>query len=57
MTLEEKIDCIFDEIRDMQLSAEKAKLYTEGAEHAFCLCFSSRTKEINDYFNKKRSDP
>lgn len=56
MTLFEKIDCIFDEIEDKELSEKQAKAYIEGAEHAFCLCNSERIKEINSYFDEKREN-
>ena len=56
MTLFEKIDCIFDEIKDKNLLGDEAKLYIEGVEHAFCLCNSERIKEINSYFDVKREN-
>lgn len=57
MTLTDKIDCIFDEVADQlndkKLNKEQAKAYIDGANHAFCLCFSDKIKEINGYFDEK----
>ena len=52
MTLEEKIDCIYDEIEDMQLSAEQAKIYAEGAEHGMLLCYPNQNHTITKLFDK-----
>lgn len=51
MTIEQKVSCIFDEIKDQNLSQEQAKLYIEGAEHAFCLCYPEQISNINKLFD------
>lgn len=56
MTLHEKIDCVFDEVEDKNLNEKEARNYIEGAEHAFCLCFSGKIKEINSYFDAKKEN-
>ena len=52
MTLEQKIECIFDEADDLKLSEEKAKIYIEGAMHGMQLCYPNQINNITQLFDK-----
>ncbi|MBR3654884.1 MAG: hypothetical protein IKN62_05590 [Elusimicrobia bacterium] len=52
MTLEQKIECIFDEVEDMQLSEDEAKIYIDGAKHGMQLCYPNQIQNITQLFDK-----